>query len=133
MIALIEAHRAGLLHRQHWARNALAGVVVGIVALPLAMAFAIASGARPEQGLYTAIVAGFAVSAFGGSRLQIGGPTGAFIVILSGSTAKYGIGGLQVATLMAVLMLMCWWEGQAMTGCTRKAGRIMSTVRMATM
>ena len=88
MIALIEAHRAGLLSRSHWARNALSGVVVGIVALPLAMAFAIASGARPEQGLYTAIVAGLAVSAFGGSRLQIAGPTGAFIVILSGITAK---------------------------------------------
>ena len=106
MIALIEAHRAGLLSRQHWARNILAGVVVGIVALPLAMAFAIASGARPEQGLYTAIVAGFAVSAFGGSRLQIAGPTGAFIVILSGITTKYGIAGLQLATLMAGLMLI---------------------------
>jgi SulP family sulfate permease len=106
MIALLEAHRAGLLQRHHWARNLLAGLVVGIVALPLAMAFAIASGARPEQGLYTAIIAGFAVSAFGGSRLQIAGPTGAFIVILSGITAKYGIGGLQVATLMAGLMLV---------------------------
>ena len=73
MIALIEAHQAGLLSRQHWAKNLLAGLVVGIVALPLAMAFAIASGARPEQGLYTAIVAGLAVSAFGGSRLQIAG------------------------------------------------------------
>lgn len=106
MIALFEAHRAGLLDRQHWARNLLAGIIVGIVALPLAMAFAIASGARPEQGIYTAIVAGFAVSLFGGSRLQIAGPTGAFIVILSGVTAKYGIAGLQVATLMAGLMLI---------------------------
>jgi len=106
MIALIEAHRAGLLSREHWARNILAGLVVGIVALPLAMAFAIASGARPEQGLYTAIVGGFAVSAFGGSRLQVAGPTGAFIVILSGITAKYGIGGLQLATLMAGMMLI---------------------------
>ncbi len=106
MIALIEAHRAGLLTPAHWARNVLAGVVVGIVALPLAMAFAIASGARPEQGIYTAIVAGLAVSTVGGSRLQIAGPTGAFIVILSGITAKYGMAGLQLATLMAGLMLI---------------------------
>jgi sulfate permease, SulP family len=106
MIALLEAHRENLLSRQHWSRNLLAGVVVGIVALPLAMAFAIASGARPEQGIYTAIIAGFAVSAFGGSRLQIAGPTGAFIVILSGITARYGIGGLQVATLMAGVILI---------------------------
>lgn len=106
MIALLEAHRAGLLASRHWAKNLLAGVVVGIVALPLAMAFAIASGARPEQGIYTAIVAGFAVSVFGGSRLQIAGPTGAFIVILSSITAKHGIAGLQIATLMAGIMLI---------------------------
>jgi sulfate permease, SulP family len=81
-------------------------VIVGVVALPLAMAFAIASGAKPEQGLYTAIVAGGLTSLFGGSRLQIAGPTGAFIVILAGITAKYGIQGLQVATLMAGVMLM---------------------------
>ncbi|MFP5507127.1 MAG: SulP family inorganic anion transporter, partial [Gammaproteobacteria bacterium] len=86
MIALLEAHRAGLFGRQHWLRNVVSGVIVGVVALPLAMAFAIASGAKPEQGIYTAIVAGFLVSAFGGSRLQIAGPTGAFIVILSGIT-----------------------------------------------
>jgi len=104
--ALLEAYRAGLLGRAHWLRNVVAGVVVGVVALPLAMAFAIASGARPEQGLYTAIVAGLLVSAFGGSRLQIAGPTGAFIVILSGITARYGIDGLQVATLMAGVMLL---------------------------
>lgn len=106
MIALLEARKAGLLGRPHWLRNLLAGVTVGVVALPLAMAFAIASGARPEQGLYTAIVAGAAVSAFGGSRLQIAGPTGAFIVILSGITAKYGFTGLQLATLIAGLMLI---------------------------
>jgi SulP family sulfate permease len=104
--AILEAHRAGLLAREHWLRNIIAGVVVGVVALPLAMAFAIASGARPEQGLYTAIVAGLLVSAFGGSRLQIAGPTGAFIVILSGVTARYGIDGLQIATLMAGAMLL---------------------------
>lgn len=106
MIALLEAHRAGLLGRAHWARNIVSGVVVGVVALPLAMAFAIASGAKPEQGLYTAIVAGLLVSAFGGSRLQIAGPTGAFIVILSGVTARYGIEGLQIATLLAGVMLL---------------------------
>lgn len=106
MIALLEAYRAGLLQRQHWVPNIIAGIVVGIVALPLAMAFAIASGAKPEQGLYTAIVAGFVVSVFGGSRLQIAGPTGAFIVILADITAKHGIDGLQIATLMAGIMLL---------------------------
>jgi SulP family sulfate permease len=86
--------------------NIISGVIVGVVALPLAMAFAIASGAKPEQGLYTAIVAGLLVSLFGGSRLQIAGPTGAFIVVLSGITSKYGIDGLQIATLLAGFMLL---------------------------
>lgn len=106
MIAILEAKRAGLLSKKHWLNNILAGVIVGVVALPLAMAFAIASGAKPEQGLYTAIIAGGLTSLLGGSRLQIAGPTGAFIVILAGITAKYGIEGLQVATLMAGVMLM---------------------------
>ena len=106
MIALLEARRAGLLSRSHWLRNVTAGVVVGVVALPLAMAFAIASGAKPEQGVYTAIVAGLAVSVFGGSRLQIAGPTGAFVVILSSITAQYGIDGLQIATLLAGVILL---------------------------
>ncbi|MBM0106327.1 STAS domain-containing protein [Steroidobacter sp. S1-65] len=106
MIAILEAHRAGLLARAHWARNIVSGVIVGVVALPLAMAFAIASGAKPEQGLYTAIVAGLLVSLFGGSRLQIAGPTGAFIVILAGITAEHGIEGLQIATLLAGVMLL---------------------------
>lgn len=106
MIALLEAHRAGLLRRDHWLPNIISGLIVGVVALPLAMAFAIASGAKPEQGLYTAIVAGLLVSVLGGSRLQIAGPTGAFIVILAGVTAKHGIDGLQIATLMAGLMLL---------------------------
>lgn len=106
MIAILEAKRAGLLAKGHWLNNILAGVIVGVVALPLAMAFAIASGAKPEQGLYTAIVAGGLTSLFGGSRLQIAGPTGAFIVILAGVTAKYGIPGLQVATLMAGVILL---------------------------
>ena len=106
MIAIFEARRAGLLSRSHVVGNVLAGLVVGVVALPLAMAFAIASGAKPEHGIYTAIVAGLAVSLFGGSRLQIAGPTGAFVVVLSGITAKHGIDGLQLATLMAGVMLI---------------------------
>lgn len=106
MIAIREAWRAGLLDRSHWSRNLVAGLVVGLVALPLAMAFAIASGARPENGLFTAIVAGLAVSLFGGSRLQIAGPTGAFVVILAGVTAQYGFSGLQVATFMAGVILL---------------------------
>lgn len=106
MIALLEAQRAGLLQRHHWLANLSAGLIVGVVALPLAMAFAIASGARPEQGIYTAIIAGLAVSLLGGSRVQIAGPTGAFIAILAGITAKYGIAGLQLATLMAGIILV---------------------------
>ena len=106
MIALREAWQAGLFSREHWLRNVVAGFVVGVVALPLAMAFAIASGAKPEQGLYTAIVAGGLVSVCGGSRLQIAGPTGAFVVILAGVTAKYGIDGLQIATFMAGIILL---------------------------
>jgi SulP family sulfate permease len=106
MIALLEAHRAGLLSRVHLGRNVVAGIVVGIVAMPLAMAFAIASGATPAQGLYTAIVAGLATSLLGGTRVQISGPTGAFIAVLAGITAQYGIAGLQAATLMAGLILL---------------------------
>lgn len=105
MIALLDAHRAGLFAGRHLLPNIVAGIVVGVVALPLAMAFAIASGARPEQGLYTAIIAGLAVSAFGGSRVQIAGPTGAFVVILAGITAEHGLDGLQIATFMAGAML----------------------------
>ena len=106
MIAILKAKRSGMLSKEHILNNIIAGVIVGIVALPLAMAFAIASGAKPEQGLYTAIVAGGLTSLFGGTQLQIAGPTGAFIVILSGITAKYGIEGLQAATLMAGFMLL---------------------------
>ncbi len=106
MIAILEAQQAGLLRIKNWLPNLVAGIIVGVVALPLAMAFAIASGVKPEQGLYTAMVAGAVVSIFGGSRLQIAGPTGAFIVILAGITAKFGISGLQIATLMAGVILM---------------------------
>jgi SulP family sulfate permease len=83
-----------------------AGVIVGIVALPLAIAFAIASGVAPEAGLVTAIVAGFIISALGGSRVQIGGPTGAFVVIVYGIVERHGVEGLTIATLMAGLMLV---------------------------
>ncbi len=106
MIAAIESWRAGLFHRRHLPRNFGAGLVVGVVALPLAMAFAIASGARPEQGIYTGIVAGLLAALFGSSRVSISGPTGAFIAILAGITAKYGIDGLQVASFMAGLILL---------------------------
>lgn len=106
MITILEAKRAGLFGKGTFFPNIVAGVIVGIVALPLAMAFAIASGAKPEQGIYTAIIGGFMVSVLGGSRVQIAGPTGAFIAILAGVTAKYGIEGLQLATLMAGLMLV---------------------------
>jgi SulP family sulfate permease len=106
MIAIQEAWKAGLLGREHWLRNIVSGVIVGVVALPLAMAFAIASGVKPEQGIYTAIVGGLLVSLFGGSRLQIAGPTGAFIVILASVTAKYGVDGLQIATMMAGAILL---------------------------
>jgi sulfate permease, SulP family len=106
VIALLQAKAAGLFSRSQIRNNVLAGVVVGIVALPLAMAFAIASGARPEQGLYTAIVAALLTSIFGGTRVQISGPTGAFIAVLSIITAQHGIAGLQIATLMAGIILL---------------------------
>ena len=84
----------------------VAGVIVGIVALPLAIAFAIASGVTPERGLFTAIVAGFIISALGGSRVQIGGPTGAFVVIVYSIVQKHGVDGLAAATLMAGVILV---------------------------
>jgi len=84
----------------------IAGLTVGLVALPLAMAFGIASGVTPQAGLYTAVVAGFLISALGGSRLQIGGPTGAFVVIVAGIIAKHGVSGLLMVTLMAGVILM---------------------------
>ena len=100
----VEAFRA---YRAAWLPGDLiAGVTVGLVALPLAMAFAIASGLPPQNGIYTAVVAGFVISAFGGSRTQIGGPTGAFIVVVAGIVATYGIDGLFMCTLMAGVILM---------------------------
>jgi SulP family sulfate permease len=92
--------------RTQLAADLTAGVVVGIVALPLAIAFAIASGVTPERGLYTAVIAGFLISALGGSRVQIGGPTGAFVVIVYGIVQRHGVDGLLVATLMAGVILI---------------------------
>jgi len=92
--------------REQVIRDVAAGVVVGIVALPLALAFAIASGVPPERGLYTAVIAGFLISALGGSRVQIGGPTGAFVVIVYGIVEKYGYGGLVICTVIAGVMLV---------------------------
>jgi len=92
--------------RQQFGKDLMAGLIVGIVALPLAIAFAIASGVSPEKGLYTAIIAGFIISAIGGSRVQIGGPTGAFIVIVYGIVQLHGVNGLIVATFMAGVMLI---------------------------
>ena len=92
--------------RQDFSADLLAGITVGLVALPLAMAFGIASGVTPQAGLYTAIVAGGIISAMGGSRMQIGGPTGAFVVIVAGIVAKFGVAGLALVTMMAGAILV---------------------------
>ena len=92
--------------RRQLAADLTAGVIVGVVALPLAIAFAIASGVTPDRGLYTAIVAGFIISALGGSRVQIGGPTGAFVVIVYGIVQQYGVDGLMIATVMGGVILV---------------------------
>ena len=84
----------------------IAGLTVGLVALPLAMAFGISSGVSPQAGIYTAVVAGFIISALGGSKTQIGGPTGAFVVIVAGIIAKFGAGGLVLVTIMAGALLI---------------------------
>ena len=93
-------------NRQTLTADIMAGIIVGIVALPLAIAFGIASGVTPEKGIITAIIAGFIVSLLGGSKVQIGGPTGAFIVIIYGIIQKYGIEGLMIATVMAGVFLL---------------------------
>jgi SulP family sulfate permease len=92
--------------RRDFGADLLAGLTVGLVALPLAMAFGIASGVTPQAGLYTAIIAGGLISALGGSRMQIGGPTGAFVVIVAGVVAKFGVAGLALVTLMAGALLI---------------------------
>ena len=94
--------------RQQLSADLIAGIIVGIVALPLAIAFAIASGVTPDRGLYTAVIAGFIISGLGGSRVLIGGPTGAFVVIVYGIVQQYGVDGLTVATLMAGVMLVAF-------------------------
>ena len=92
--------------RERFAQDALAGIIVGIVAIPLAIAFGISSGVGPTEGLVTAIIAGFLVSLLGGSKVQIGGPTGAFIVIIYGIIQQYGLAGLTIATVMAGILLL---------------------------
>ncbi|MES2376027.1 MAG: SulP family inorganic anion transporter [Bacteroidota bacterium] len=92
--------------REQFYKDVIAGIIVGVVALPLAIAFAIASGVSPEKGIFTAIVAGFIISALGGSRVQIGGPTGAFIVVVYGIVQQFGINGLIVATFIAGILLV---------------------------
>ena len=98
--------RKGKYDRQTFISDLIAGIIVGIIALPLAIAFGIASGVTPQQGLITAIVAGFLISLFGGSNFLIGGPTGAFIVIVAGIVAKFGMQGLIIASIMAGAILM---------------------------
>lgn len=97
--------REGISKKQ-LSRDILSGIIVGIVALPLAIAFAIASGVSPEKGLITAIVAGFIISFLGGSRVQIGGPTGAFIIIVYGIVQEHGVGGLTIATFLAGFLII---------------------------
>ena len=97
--------KAGITKKQLY-KDVLAGIIVGIVALPLSIAFAIASGVSPEKGLITAIIAGIVISVFGGSRVQIGGPTGAFIVILYAIVQEHGVNGLTIATFMAGFIIM---------------------------
>src|SRR5712691_1697388 len=92
--------------RHKFLSDLIAGVTVGLVALPLAMAFAIASGVSPQAGLYCAIVTGFLISALGGSKTQIGGPTGAFVVVVAGIIARHGIDGLFMCTMMAGVLLV---------------------------
>jgi SulP family sulfate permease len=93
-------------NKDQFLKDIIAGIIVGIVALPLAIAFAIASGVTPEKGIFTAIIAGFIISALGGSRVQIGGPTGAFIVIVYGIVQQFGVGGLIIATFIAGILLV---------------------------
>ncbi len=102
---LVTVFREGYSTKQFTA-DLIAGLIVGIVALPLGIAFAIASGVKPEQGLYTAIIAGLVIGSLGGSRAQISGPTGAFIVIIYGIVQQYGYEGLATATIIAGFILI---------------------------
>jgi SulP family sulfate permease len=103
---LYTLYKNGLITKKQISKDIMSGIIVGIVALPLAIAFAIASGVSPEKGLVTAIVAGFIISAFGGSRVQIGGPTGAFIVIVYAIVQEHGVEGLVIATFMAGFIII---------------------------
>ena len=103
--------------RRAFIADVIAGLTVGVVALPLAMAFGIASGVTPQAGIYTAIVGGFVVSFLGGSRIQIGGPTGAFVVIVAGIVAAHGLSGLLMVTMMAGVILLFL----AVTGSARRS------------
>ncbi|OYX59782.1 MAG: sodium-independent anion transporter, partial [Sphingomonadales bacterium 32-64-17] len=102
---LITAFREGYTAARLRA-DAMAGLTVAIVALPLSMALAIASGASPDKGLVTAVVAGFFISVLGGSRVQVGGPTGAFVVVIAGVIAQHGYSGLVLATILAGIILI---------------------------
>src|SRR5690554_6760397 len=99
-------HSLRTYNKEKFLADLMAGLIVGIVALPLAIAFGIASGVTPEKGIYTAIIAGFIISFLGGSTVQIGGPTGAFIVIVYGIVEQYGVQGLAIATVLAGIMLL---------------------------
>lgn len=103
---ILELFKKGNYNKQTFTADLIAGIIVGIIALPLAIAFGIASGVSPQQGLITAVVAGFLVSLLGGSHFLIGGPTGAFIVIVYGIVAQYGISGLIIATVLAGIILV---------------------------
>src|SRR6476660_347887 len=92
--------------RHKFLSDLIAGMTVGLVALPLAMAFAISSGLSPQAGIYCAVVTGFVISALGGSKTQIGGPTGAFVVVVAGIVSTYGLDGLYMCTLMAGIILI---------------------------
>src|SRR5438105_3727165 len=105
LLAILLSTLAGYTRRQ-FAADLQAGIIVGIVAIPLALAFAIASGVSPEKGLITAAVGGFLVSLLGGSRVQIAGPTGAFVVIVYDIVQKHGVDGLAICTLMAGVLLI---------------------------
>ena len=104
---LISTFKKGYSRDQFY-KDLMAGTIVGVVALPLAIAFAIASGVSPEKGLVTAVIAGFLISLLGGSRVQIGGPTGAFVVIVAGIIASYGIDGLIISTIMAGIIMIAF-------------------------
>src|SRR5574344_158337 len=93
-------------NKEKFMADLMSGLIVGVVALPLAIAFGIASGVSPEKGIYTAIIAGFIISFLGGSTVQIGGPTGAFIVIVYGIVQNYGLEGLAIATFLAGVLLL---------------------------